>query len=60
METIRSKKKGLEGYVLGVEFIDGEAQTDAPAALAFFNASDDFEVVDPSKSTKIPTGNGTP
>lgn len=60
MKIIRSKKKKLEGYVLGVEFVDGEGQTETPAALAFFEASDDFEVVDPSKPTKTPTGDGTP
>ena len=58
MKTIRSKKKSLEGYVLGVEFQNGEAQTDAPAALAFFGASDDFEVVDSSKTPKASADNG--
>ena len=59
-QNIRSKDKSLEGYVLGVKFVKGEAKTDAPAALAFFGASDKFEIVDPSKATKIPTGHGTP
>lgn len=57
MKTIRSNKKNIDGYILGVEFQNGEAQTDAPAALAFFEANDDFEVVDP-KTSKTPTGNG--
>lgn len=51
MTAVRCKT-AVSGYVLGVEFKDGVAETDAPAALAFFKSDDHFEVGDPKKSGK--------
>lgn len=46
MVQVKAKNKHAEGFVLGVEFTKGVAETDNPAALAFFRGSDDYNVVD--------------
>ncbi|HEX9228363.1 MAG TPA: hypothetical protein VF885_17315 [Arthrobacter sp.] len=54
MTQVTAKKSGLTGNVLGVDFKDGKAETDAPAALAFFKVSPDYTVGEPAKEDAKP------
>lgn len=47
-EVTASKKTGqvMSGFVLGVEFINGRAETESPTALAFFRQSEDYAVTE--------------
>lgn len=43
MAKIKANKK-ITGTMLGVRFKDGEAESDSPAALAFFRGKDGYKV----------------
>lgn len=43
MATVTSNKK-ITGHVLGVSFTDGTGETDSPAALAYFERSDEYTI----------------
>lgn len=52
MAQVTAKNGKLTGYVLGVDFKDGKAETETPAAIAFFEASDDYTVGTPKADAK--------
>lgn len=52
--TVTSKER-LNGFVLGVEFVNGQGETENPAALAYFATADGYEVAD-SKPAKKAAG----
>jgi hypothetical protein len=57
MATQVTSKARLNGYVLGVEFVNGNAETDSPTALSFFRQSDGYTVAD-EKPAKAKSGSG--
>lgn len=46
MDLIVTHKKKINGHVLGVNFVDGEAVNPHPAALAYFQENDDYSVAE--------------
>lgn len=56
MATKVTSKERLNGFVLGVEFVNGQAETDNPAALAFFQSSDGYSIADEKPAAKKSAG----
>jgi hypothetical protein len=54
MTQVTSKER-LNGYILGVQFVNGKAETESPTAIAFFKQSEGYEVHD-SKAKAKPAG----
>jgi hypothetical protein len=52
MATQVTSKERLNGFVLGVEFKNGSAETDSPTALAFFRQSEGYTVADEKPAKK--------
>jgi hypothetical protein len=52
MATQVTSKERLNGFVLGVEFVNGTAETDSPTALSFFRQADGYTVADEKPAKK--------
>lgn len=45
-------KERINGFVLGVEFVNGQAETESPTALSFFRQADGYKVEDEKPAAK--------
>jgi hypothetical protein len=51
-------KKAFSGFVLGVEFVDGHAETEIAPAIAFFEQSPDYTVGEPKAAKPAAAADG--